>query len=331
MSPRRKIFLVLIWVTVGHFLWLALRDTDWITVRLAFQNLSLGQIALLVTVNVTLVILFGSRWWLILRGFGASISLLQTALYKLAAFSISYFTPGPQFGGEPLQVHLLVSRHPIETATAGASLGLDKMIELLANFAFLLIGIMLIVYSGILPGRPGISGLLIGVLLLAVPIIYLMALMRGRHPLAAMLNEVREADWLGPQIHDALDVILDSEHHMARFCREQSGRLVLALFLSMGFWVGLIAEYALALNFLGGPFSLVEILAIMTAARIAFLLPLPGGLGTLELSQIWMMEALGYPAGLGITISLFIRARDVIFGLLGLAVAGITLRTHSPR
>ena len=61
----------------------------------------------------------------------------------------------------------------------------------------------------------------------------------------------------------------------------------------------------------------------LTAARIAFLTPLPGGLGALEASQVFAMGALGFNPALGISISLWIRSRDVLLALLGLGLAGM--------
>ena len=61
-----------------------------------------------------------------------------------------------------------------------------------------------------------------------------------------------------------------------------------------------------------------QVLLLLVAARIAILLPLPAGIGTLESSQVLGLGVLGLETAVGISISLVIRARDVLLGLFGL-------------
>jgi uncharacterized membrane protein YbhN (UPF0104 family) len=69
---------------------------------------------------------------------------------------------------------------------------------------------------------------------------------------------------------------------------------------------------------LGAEINLLQAIIALTAARLAFLTPLPGGLGALEASQILALQALGFDPTLGISVSLLIRGRDLFFGMLGL-------------
>jgi hypothetical protein len=80
-------------------------------------------------------------------------------------------------------------------------------------------------------------------------------------------------------------------------------------------WVALIAEYRLAPGFLDLPLTLTQTVIVITAARLAFLLPSPSGLRSQEASQMIAMHALGFSPAAGIGISILVRARDVIFGL----------------
>ena len=113
-------------------------------------------------------------------------------------------------------------------------------------------------------------------------------------------------------------LILTSEDQATRFCRERPFILALALTVSIVSWLAMVAEYWLMLTFLGGPVTAVQIIILLTAARIAFLLPSPGGLGTLEASQLLAFAAIGLNPAIGVSLSLLIRARDVLLGGLGL-------------
>jgi uncharacterized membrane protein YbhN (UPF0104 family) len=61
----------------------------------------------------------------------------------------------------------------------------------------------------------------------------------------------------------------------------------------------------------------MQTVSALTAARLAFLTPLPSGLGALEASQVLAMQALGLEPTFGISISLLIRLRDILFGMVG--------------
>jgi uncharacterized membrane protein YbhN (UPF0104 family) len=68
--------------------------------------------------------------------------------------------------------------------------------------------------------------------------------------------------------------------------------------------------------------TLWQALAGMTLLQIAFMFPLPAGLGAMEASQVFLMGALGFPPAAGLTMSLLMRGRDMLIGGLGLLRAG---------
>jgi uncharacterized protein (TIRG00374 family) len=113
-------------------------------------------------------------------------------------------------------------------------------------------------------------------------------------------------------------LIQTSEDQATHFCRERPFTLALALIVSIMSWLAMVAEYWLMLTFLGGPVTAVTIIILLTAARIAFLLPAPGGLGTLEASQLLAFAAVGLNPAIAVSLSLLIRGRDVLLGGAGL-------------
>ena len=108
------------------------------------RRLGPGQLGLLAGANALALLTFSGRWWLILRAQGQRIPYPGLVGYRLAAFGVSYFTPGPQFGGEPLQVYLTNRRDGVPPAVAVAAVALDKTLELLVNFTFLAAGLAVV-------------------------------------------------------------------------------------------------------------------------------------------------------------------------------------------
>jgi uncharacterized membrane protein YbhN (UPF0104 family) len=116
--------------------------------------------------------------------------------------------------------------------------------------------------------------------------------------------------------------LLETEKLVSKFCRENTLALLAATILSYGTWILVVFEFSLMLRYLGVSLSLAQVLIALTAARIAFLLPLPAGLGTLETGQVMAMGLIGVNPVVGISLSLLIRVRDVLLGGLGLWLGG---------
>jgi uncharacterized membrane protein YbhN (UPF0104 family) len=114
----------------------------------------------------------------------------------------------------------------------------------------------------------------------------------------------------------------------ASFTRRRLGSLLIALVFSFAAWAGMALEYFLIASYLSANLSFGQTLAALTAALVAFLMPLPGGLGALEASQVLALQAMGYAPALGISISLIMRGRDILNGVMGLLLADKGTRKH---
>lgn len=317
MSKKQGLILLL-WIFVGLLLVWAWRDVSFSDLMRALTRLNPASLGLLLLINAAILLLFGSRWWLILRALGYPLSYLTLAKYRLASFGISYFTPGPQFGGEPMQVYWLHTYHAIPTKTALASVSLDKLFEMLANFTFLAGAILIVVWEGLF--LQTMSGTVIafsgGMLVLLLG--YSLALWIGRTPLAWTFGRIPFNERKHASLSTFRQTLLDAEFQMGQFFRQHPHIILLSSIFSGMIWLSLLGEYALALRFLGLETSWLNILAIIVFARLAFLTPLPAGLGALEAGQVFAMQSLGLDPIFGVSISLFIRVRDSFFGLLGL-------------
>lgn len=315
-----------LWLLLPLLLWWALRELPVGEIFGTIRALSALQIMVLVVLNILIVGVFSSRWWLILRALGHRLSYLPPVAYRLSAFSISYFTPGTQFGGEPLQVHLLQSRHQISSSSALASVSLDKVFELTANFLFLALGIILIFYKGIFfeitPAQLGA----IMIVLILLPIAYLFFLWSGKHPLAWMVDKAPPRLKAAAAVTRVSQIVVRTEIQAASLLQDRPVTILWASISSLVIWALMLAEYWLTLRFLGAQVNLFQAVIALSAARLAFLTPLPGGVGALEASQVFAMGALGYNPALGISVSLLIRARDILIGLAGLCFIAIMTR-----
>jgi len=316
----------LVWVILIPLVWWVLGEIPIEKVWETLTRLSLGQILILIFLNAGILILLSGRWWIILRAQGYTLPYFNLVGYRLAAFGISYFTPGPQFGGEPLQIQLARKQHHVPGPTALAAVTLDKLLELLANFTFLTLGLMVALRGGFLGSRLNDQFLFLALAFLSLPACYLLALRIDRQPftwLSGLAIVRRPNSLLIEKVHQA---ILSAETQIASFCAQKPLALFQATLFSALVWAALVIEYWISLQFLGLQFNLMQTIIVLTAARLAFLSPSPGGLGALEASQVLAMQVLGIDPALGISMSLLIRARDITIGGLGIWWGSILAR-----
>jgi uncharacterized membrane protein YbhN (UPF0104 family) len=106
------------------------------------------------------------------------------------------------------------------------------------------------------------------------------------------------------------------------FCQKHLQSMFIAIGASAFAIAGIVTEYYAMVHFLGMQINAVQIFAALTFMQVAFLMPLPGGLGALEASQVFALGAFGQPASIAISLTLLMRARDILNGGIGLLLAG---------
>ena len=319
-NTLRNLRTFVVYAILVSLLWWSLRAVPLVDIWDVLKELHLWQIGILFLLNVVVLIAMNTRWWIIVRVENPQIQFWQLMQYRLAVFGISYFTPGPQVGGEPFQVIYLQKNHGITFARATSAVIMDKLLEFLANFILLAIGLAAAARVGLVY-RNGIQAtgwLILLVTILLWPLIHLALLYWGRYPVSSVLRAVmpqfRKQKWMR--------LVIVSERMAGAFTHNHPGALFAALGFSLLSWAGMAVEYYVMAGFLQAQLNAEQALVALTAARLAFLMPLPGGLGALEASQVYVMTTFGYPVAIGVGISLLMRARDILNGGLGIWLAG---------
>jgi uncharacterized protein (TIRG00374 family) len=317
---------IVVYTILAILLWWALRTVPFIEIWNALRQLKLWQLGALLGLNALVLLAMTARWWIILRSENPGIPFLKLVQYRLAVFGLSYFTPGPQVGGEPLQVIYLQRDHGVTFARATAAVIMDKLLEFLANFILLGIGLTAALRVGLFTrnSMQALGSLIPLAAILLWPLIHLVMLHRGKYPVSMIIRAassfMKKRKWM--------QLIMISERMAGGFTRRHPRALLAALGFSLLAWAGMAAEYFMMSGFLQAQLTTEQTLAALTAALFAFLIPLPGGLGALEASQVYAMTVFGHPAAIGIGISLLMRARDILNGGLGLLLASHSIRVQ---
>jgi uncharacterized protein (TIRG00374 family) len=221
---------------------------------------------------------------------------------------------------------LLRNRDSVPGSVGAASVALDKAIELLGNFTFLAFGAVVIARFGLFSDRSGVLLQLLAVGLLLLPLLFLAAAWRGVRPLTWLLSRLPAGFTTRIRLLQKFtELTAGIEDQVVAFCQDHILALAAAMLVSLVTWLVLLTEYWLMLQFLGIDLDLLQTVAVLTIARFAFLIPLPGALGALEVSQVFALTALGYSSAQGLSLALLIRVRDLLFGVLGLLLGSALL------
>jgi len=323
--PKRtkaRVRLVIVYLVLGVLLYFALRNAPLTEIWDALYGLTLWQVVALVSINILIYMLVTLRWWIIIRADRKTIAYLPLVLVRVAVFGVSYFTLGPQVGGEPLQVLYLQRKYGMTYTRATSIVIVDKLLEFLANFFLLVFGLMAILQSGVLfthGNRPLVSltGAAVLAALLAWPPLHILLMIRGIYPVGSALRAAFSKSGKPKWVR----FIIASERMAGIFCQRFPRALLMAVGASLLAGAGMVAEYALIASFLGISLHGWQTLAAWTTSWLAFLVPLPGGLGVLEASQVFTLGAFEISAAVAIGVALLIRARDLVIGGLGLVFA----------
>ena len=286
----------------------------------ALHQVNVLGIARVLLVDLVIMMASPFRLWLLLREEGRHVPYAALVRYRLASAAVSYVTPGPQFGGEPLQVHLLAGRHKVPVSLGAAVTILERAIELVGNLTFLVFGLTtMAIQSGTgLVGMWPVIGTV--VLVTAILIGYLIAATAGFRPVAAMalaLNRLMGKKG-GGRIFRRVHKV---EMTIGRLCRRLTRIVAIGLLVSYITWFLVVWEYRLMLNALAIHLSVLESVATLALARLSLLSPIPGAIALLEATQVVGLRMFGRSEAAGLAIGLLMRMRDLLFVVAGLLFA----------
>jgi uncharacterized protein (TIRG00374 family) len=292
--------------------WNAFRDLSLSRALSPLLRWHVGHLAVLFILNAAIILAMSLRWKLILRQIGTDIGIQVLAAYRIGANAISYLTPGPQFGGEPFQVGMLIRRHNTVAQDAAASVAADRLIELCINFIVLLAGLIFLLQTRLLAAATPIDTIagIAAVILLTGSI--LLALAVGKTPLSHWLDALCKRYGNRAELTCASKWLRTAERRTGEMLRQPLRVLMLYVSTSLFQWAVMIGEFWLIYFVCGLPLSPTQLIGVVLAARLAFLLPLPGALGALESSQVLMLSTFALDPSIGLTVCLIMRARDLL-------------------
>lgn len=343
MKDRRSLFSTqaILLLVAFVLLWLAVRNVAWDQVIETLRQLDFVDILALIAIDLCVLLAISVRWWLLLFGFGYRLPLRKLIRYRTTVTGLSYITPGPQVGGEVLQVYYPVHDHGVPTAVAVAVASVDKTLEFVVNFTFIASGTLFALIGEHMIANLDAPLMLGLTALLLIPIGVIIAVARGRHPLSSMVSGLTRtipARWRArlralpllrnlPATRRFLHTLRHTEDLIAWLFRTRPWILVLTVVVAFLAFVLILFQFWVMLQALNLPLSRGQAIASLVLVYFSFLLPVPAGLGAMEASLVLAFSAFGLAPAQAVSLGLLMRVRDLAEAGIGLALGGIHMNT----
>jgi uncharacterized protein (TIRG00374 family) len=320
-NVRKWLLRAVVLVVLALLLWWALRKAPLTEIWAAIRQLQFWQLLVILTLNGIFYVVATLRWWTIIRADNKQIPFFPLLGVRVSVFGVSYFTLGPQVGGEPLQILALQRRYGLTYTHATATVLMDKILEFLVDFFMLAIGLIAILRAGVLTesGIQFSGDLVLLAFLILWPPTHLILLYNRRYPLSGIIRRVPFIKKKSKPVR----FLRAAEKLAGRFCQRHPRRLLAAIGFSILGGAGMLLDYALMTSFLNIPLPFWKMAAGWMMGWISLLMPLPGGLGALEASQVFTLGKFGFSAATALSLTLLMRGRDMLIGGLGLLLAGM--------
>ncbi len=296
-------------------------NAGWEDIWAILGQMTVGKFLLFLALTQVSYGLFNLRWQIILKTHGHDIPFAKLWLYRATGYGISYITP-TQVGGEPVRIYLLNENHGIRLREATASVLFDKLLEMSSFLVFVGSGILVVSFTNLVPNSSlyALSALIGGLLLLGIYVFK--KLLDGEGFLTTVfktlrLEKFKRLQKFEEKIHNTEKLVMGFLSHT----EHRKTTLPLLAVISLAAWSFTIAEYYVLSQFLGIALSGFESFLVATIPLMAYLFPVPGGLGMLEGAQAGMFSLLGYTASSAFAVVLMVRVKEIFFSSIGFGYA----------
>ena len=313
---RRKLFFLTVWLVGCSLVFFTIRELPLAGMLERLREISLLRLVGLLAINSLILFLSVKRWQILAQVFDIQLSLTHLFKVRQAGNTISFVTPGPQFGGEPLQLYWLRQSQEIPLDISLAILGADRFMEIFINLSILLLSVIFIFFTDI---EVNIAKTFL-IMFLTVAILTMLLVLFFKQP--EWLESIFKS--LFSRFTHTVSNSNESQNASSGWGRilkkieKNKSKVILAATIALLGWIALLLELFMMMEALGMSPNFYEIIFVMLGIRIALLMPVPGGVGTVEASLFWSFEILGLTlAGAGGLIALS-RLRDVIVLFIGI-------------
>jgi uncharacterized protein (TIRG00374 family) len=317
-KKRSRLISIVIGIAIIAFLFWYVKVDEIIK---AFSHFSLDKLLIYLAVSISIMVLHTLKWKIVMNSFKIDIPFIQLFKYKIAGFGVSYITPSAHIGGEPVRAHLLTKNHNIEFKKSLSCVVIDKSLELILNGLFGCIGIAIVLFNFTLSKKTTTVMILSFFTIISIIYLFYRLTLKEKGFFTTVFKFLR-IDKIKILIKYE-DDIKEFEQHIISFFKYNLKAFFKASFVFFVTWILMFIEYKIALMLLGYNASFTALFIVISLIALAYIVPIPAALGSLEFSQSSAAAILKFSSGIGLALSLFVRGRDLLWTFIGLSYLGL--------
>jgi glycosyltransferase 2 family protein len=279
------------------------------------RGASITFIACYLITSILIAVMLTLKWGLVLHSQGYHVPHHRLFAYRLVGYSVSYLTPTAHVGGEPIRAYLL-KRENVPTDTAFSTVLIDKSIDLMVNVAFFFIGALIVISTVNIENNMKVVLVSIALALIILVSMFVGGVLGKQSMFVAIfrffrLHKIRR---LQPIEKNLAQI----EKRLEHFYRTKKDYFMVMVGFIIILWTLMFLEYRFALLIFGHMATPIQVFLILTGVGLAYAVPIPAAMGSLELGQISAAKVLDLSSATGVALAFLVRTRDLIWTLLGL-------------
>lgn len=320
MHISKKIALLVIPLLIGAAFFIGIfYYVGWGPLAKAAEALSLAKLAWVAFLFFLVFYLSIVRWKVILDSkYNMKTSFKNVFIANILDFTVSYVTPTVYLGGEPVRAFFISQKADISFSDAFSSVVIDKLIDLSGHIIFLIVGLMALVYRFALPEKMEYAFILFIAFLVAA-IYFLYHRVNNKKRVLSRLVEKLRLDKVAA-IQKIKEKIIEIEHSIFDFFHNYPAAFKKAMWITLVMRLLLIVEFWFLMRFLGASAGIVTVLAITALTIFAYLLPIPGSLGSFEAVLTFSFTLMGFTAEQGLMFGLIVRGLYFVALVVGFSL-----------
>jgi len=291
--------------------------------RVFSQMVRIGPLGVgIFLINIFFIMFIGGfSWWVILRAYGHNLPFKDVLVIKTIGFAISYLTPSMYIGGEPVRIYLMGKRCGVSMTRIGATVVVDKFVELGAGLFYIFLGSIYVLISYKLPLHIFTAVLILNAVLVTAAILFLISFIYKKKPFSALANALKKIKLFEKPIEAVIPTILKLENDISSAFGKHGKSTLKAFFLNLISSGLIFIKPFIFFYFLHTLFALSQLalLFALTHLLLAFQFT-PGALGIFEWGEVGIFSIIGIPSDKALAYALMVRIADL--GVV--AIAGYT-------
>jgi uncharacterized protein (TIRG00374 family) len=311
----KKLFLFLFSLIVGFVIfWMVTEKIGWEKIVKPLSLIKPWQALIIFILAISNHLFNSFRWKFILKSLGYNLPLLRLAKILLSGFVITYLTPSALFGGEIFISYALTKSFKIPWQKSLASIIILRVLNVSTLFLFFVFGLFVVFILAIIPPKDILSLLIATIFGLAgiLAVFYY----RSFKKKSLLLKALQKLEKIIPLNHQ--NVLLVEKEVFNFFSRENKKMWQGILVTILNLLFDILRFWFIIFFLKKGLVNLLFIFPIFAFVNLAYLLPIPTALGSLEALQAISFEALTLGADIGTAFSLILRGADLSLVLIGL-------------